>query len=1697
LRLLFVLLLVVFGLVSAHGARAADNFYPPGLAADSAAYARSLTQRSPAGGTVQARAAAETRAAEAASRGDWAAAAAALEQRLSLGQSTPDLWHLLAQAQLHRAPPDYTHALAAAWQEFSATDDGAPQIPALLLMADALRALSRPVQAVDALQAVVGFAPENAQYRQQLADLLHAVGMLVQRVTTQPEADPPRACITFTIPPSRRDDFHPQDWVRLDPPLPDAAVTRESDQLCVSGLPSGQTTRIILRAGLPAEQSLALAHEAPILVAMANRLPRIIIDTRRFVLPRTQVAKLGITTVNLSSVKLTLARITERNLVDYAQDNTIGQPVSGYGANSITETFGAPVWQGSADIPEWQPNRLVHTALPLPEALQTAGPGLYALILTPGDGTPASPQRTTAVAVVMRTDLAPTIWRGSDGLTIQLRSYADAKPIPAAELHLMARNNDILATTQTDSGGVARFAAPLLHGEGPLAPVAVQAFSTDKSDFSSIDLTAGAFDLSDRGVSGEKNPGPLDAFIWTDRGIYRPGETVQLMALLRDNAGNPADFPAQITIKRPNGQAYLQTTPARLADAALYLPIHLAPTSPAGTWTVEIRSDPKGEKPLATKDFRVDAFVPDRMAVDLGPLHGPIIPRTPYDLKVAARFLYGAPAANLSGTASMRLVIDDAPFPALAGWHIGLTDETYAPDTSDLPLPDTAPDGTTTLRINLSQAPDTTHPLKAAIDVVVNDPSGHGSRATTEIPLRLAGHLIAIRPAFAGDAIDAGTDAAFDIHAVDADGKSIPLKARLRLVRERPDWRLVTTGQLARYQTVWHDEPLETTDLDLPAHISKKLDFGRYRLEVQEAGGLAATSIRFRSGWATSDNPDVPDKVEISSDHSTYAPGSTARLHIAPPFAGEATLVIAGDRVFSLRNISVPVTGADLDIPIDPAWGPGAYAMVHIFHPGGRAIGVGWLGIDPTSRQLDIAIPAENLYRPRTRAEIPIRTSPGAWVSLAAVDEGILRLTNFVSPDPRPHFLGRRLLGLDVRDDWGRLIFPADGGATSLRQGGDEASFVLPEVPQKTVTLFTPPIQAGPDGLIKIPLDIPDFDGQIRLMAVAWSANRIGAASQDITVRDPLVAEALLPRFLAPGDQARLAILLHNVELSAGLVSLALTTEGPIQVADPHLASTLALSAQTLATTTLTATGVGRGVLHLDVTGPQNFHVVRDTAILIRPSRGPVSYASSSDLAPGAQTTLSPQADRFIPGTWHATASFGGAVHYDPAALVRSLAAYPLDCLEQATSRGLPLSMLPDGPLAGDDRAGRLQNAVQSVLDRQRFDGGFGLWSSSGEAEPWLSAYATDFLLRAQSAGAAVPDIALHDAEKFLADAADQFEGEEIPDNAAGIAAETYRLYLLARTAQGRPGYARVLAAQSNRLPTPLARAQLGAALALSHDTPRATAAFAAAFESPNRNWWYADYGTALRDQAAAIVLVKESGLLSDRLSRLVAALPGANLVPASLDTQEQAWAVAAAAVLTGRPARVALDGTTQPISPLLTVALTQPLQARNLDDQPVWQSVSAAGVPLVAPDAARSQMRITRQFFALDGTPLDLDHLTQNTMFVLLLEGRADDGQTHQAMLLHGLPAGWEIASRFAAGKPPGMDWLGELSDTSAQPAADDRFAAVLDLTPQQPTFRVAVRLRAVTPGTYELPGAELSDMYRPAIFARQATGRITVLPQ
>ena len=1685
MRWLLLLLLLLPGLAGA------AEFNPPGLAGDSQAYASSLTSRNPAGLAPPLRRLAEQRAADAERRQDWPAVVAALETRISGGDTNTDLWLRLARAQLRRTPPDATHASQAAWQAFTSAGAGPPEIPALLVLADAFRAMDRPEQTIGALEAVLERSPDDAGYKQALEDTRKAAGLLVRRVRTEPESDSPLACIDFTSAPARRNDLVPADWVRLSPAQPDAAVTRQGDSFCIAGLALGATTQITLRAGLPGEGGISLRREATLDVVMPNRRPRLIFDSRLFLLPRDQKPRLSLSSVNLSSVKLRLLRLSERNLVPWTRDNALGEALERYHFEGQTDN-GKMVWEGTAAIPHWQPNQIARTALPLPDVFDT--PGAYILLATPGDGTPNDD--VSATQVVIRTDLAPTVWRGTDGLTVQVRSYANAAPRSGVTLSLLARDNDVLATATTDQNGVARFAAPLLAGTGPQAPQSIHGEAGD--DLVALDLTTAAFDLSDRGVEGLPPPGRLDGFAWTDRGIYRPGETVQLMALLRDAAGQPVTLPAHVVIKRPNGQVFLDQVPPPGPDASLHLAVPLSLSAPAGMWSAELLADPKAP-PIGRASFRVDAFVPDRMAVEAKP-DGMIVPGQAYTLPVTARYLYGAPAADLTGNATLKLTRDPAPPAALAGYHVGLDGEEFAPEARTITMPSTDRDGHTSVPILLASAPDSTFPIHAELDIGVDDPSGRASTTHVEIPVRPASGFIGIKPAFDGS-IDAGAEAGFDVASVDRDGKRTAMKAKLRLMHERPDWRLVMHGALARYETVYKDEVIAAEEVTIPEsgtlHFARRLDFGRYRLEVAEAGGLAATSFHFYSGWNESTNPDTPDKVEVSTDRHDYKPGDVAQVHIVAPFAGKATLLVLTDKVQSLRTLDVPEGGVTTDVPVQAEWGPGAYITVHVFRGGestrpSRAIGLAWAGIDKSVRTLPLVVAAPDKVTPRGRVMIPVRTAPGAYVTLAVIDEGILRLTSFVSPDPVTHYLGRRSLGIDIRDDWGRLIPPAEGEATTLRQGGDEGGSALPEIPQKTVTLFTPPVQAGPDGVAEVALDLPDFNGQVRLMAVGWEGDRVGAASVDMIVRDAMIAEPLLPRFLAPGDEARMGVLMQNVDLPPGRGAVQVSVEGPLAFdGDGHLEASLEQGAQTVRTLMLRGTGAGRGVIKLDVTGP-GFHVQRETAILVRPSRPSVTMASAGELAPGAEARVVPALDRMLAGTGRASVGVGGAVRYDVPALVRNLDDYPLYCLEQGSSKGLPLTLLPRDQANYQDRAARLQTTLETVLDKQLFDGGFGLWSASGEAQTWLSAYATEFLLRARTAGATVPEPAVRDALKYLSD-----NVETLPDSPEGQAAKAYYLYALALGGQPKAGANRILMESLGSLPTPLAKAQLGAALALSNDRPRAEAAFAAALDEPGRKDWDADRGSTLRDQFAVTVLLKESGLLADRLNTLIGKLPGANLRPDDLNTQEEAWGAAAGLVLgrDERPTRIAVDGKPVPPAPQVQIALTGPATLRNLGERAVWRTVSTTGVPSDPLPAARQGMRVSRKFLTLSGDPLDLTTLKQNTVFVLLIEGRADDGLEHRALMVQGLPAGFEIAGRLEAGKTAGMPWLGDLSEVEAQPAADDGFAATMLLNADSPSFRVAVRLRAVTPGTFELPGAMLSDMYRPAIFARQNTGRLKIL--
>ncbi|MDB5314911.1 MAG: hypothetical protein JWO24_755 [Rhodospirillales bacterium] len=1674
----------------------AEAFELPGLESDAAAYRSELRRRFP-GTSPQALAAAEARAVQAERQNNIPAAITAWEERLSSGPMPPEGWLALARLQLARRPPDAARALMAGWVAFSIVPAGPPEIPSLLMMAEALRVLNRQAQMLEAITAAAERAPTDAALQARLATTRREVGLLPARLRTEPESEPARACVAFTLPPARRQNWTPGDWVRAEPAIPDLAVVREGDELCVAGLPWGRTTRLTFRAGMPGEDNTTLVTAQVLPVAMPNRTPRLAFDQRTHILPRGQEPRISLGSTNVSAVSIRLIRVAERNLVALRQSWQPGQAMEAYTAESLAEETGTLLWEGRAEIPGFEVNRTQRTALPLPDILRTAPPGLFVLALRSGDGN-ASRQATAALPIII-TDIGLIAWRGADGVAVQARALGSAMVKPGIRVALMARNNEVLAEATTDATGLARFPAPLLRGRAGLAPIALHA--TDGTDFASLDLDAAAFDLSDRGATGRPHPAALDAFIWLDRGIYRPGETVQIAALLRDAAGAPVDLPVRLRVRRPSGQVFAELTPPRAPGAALLWPMTLSRGATAGAWTVEALTDPDAP-PIGRATFRVDAFVPERLEVEATPPPGQLVPGRVFPVPVMARFLYGAPGSGLSGSAQFMLAVNPAPFPDWAGWRIGLADETFAASLQTIDLPETDADGRAILPLLLGAAPDSTRVLQADVSVSVSEPGGSESRVQFTVPVRPAGRLVALRPAFSGDAIDDNAEAAFEVVALSPEGAATPARLRIKLVRERPNWRLVTRGSVARYETVWRDEVVDSTEANFtpgtPIRFARTLPFGRYRIEAADEAGLGITSMRFRAGWAASENAETPDRIDVSTDRQSFADGTTARVRVVPPFAGRASVAILTDRLISLREIDLPAAGTEIEVPVSAAWGPGAYVAVSLYRPGeerrgpGRALGLAWIALDPAPRRLDVTIDTPERITPRQRLVVPVRIANGggsAHLTLAAIDEGILSLTRFASPDPAGHFLGRRRLGTDIRDDYGRLILPAEGEATALRQGGDaDDTTGLVRIPARIVTLFSGIVAADANGQAMVPLDIPDFAGELRLMAVGWEGARIGAASRPLTIRDPILAEAILPRFLAPGDEAMLPVLLHNLDLPAGAITATLTTEGPLALAGPTtLTANLATGARAQPATVLRATGAGEGTLRLTVTGPQNFSVTRESVITLRSSRPIAVESASGTIGPGQTANLTPDVSRFLPGSWRASATLGAAIRYDAAPLLAALNNSFCPCTDQVASVILALSYAPDAP----DRAGSLQRAVEALLDRQRFDGAFGLYSAQDEPQTWLTLYAIEVLLRARAGGVAIADAAIDNALKHVEDLLE----DTTEDTAQNRADQAYRVHVLAMAGRHRLGAARRLLENIGDLPTPLARAQLGAAFARAGDQPRAEAAFAAALAAPERRWWRHDLGSQVRDALAVAALLKESGLMEDRLPALVARLP-VQLSPATTSAQEQGWAVATAGILSGgsRPVRATLDGAALPERPTVTAALTGRAAVRNLSDAPLTQTVSAIGIPTQPYPAGRSGLRILRRFVNLDGSNVNLDQHRQGHSFIVVLEARADSQEEHRVLLQQGLPAGWEITARLGPGAVPGLPWLEALSTTETQPALDDRFAAIAVLSPQQPLLRAAFRIRATSPGVFELPGAEVIDTGRPAFFARQNTNRITV---
>ena len=1551
-----------------------------------------------------------------------------------------------------------------------------------------------------------------------LAAPLPAAAMDYINVTLQPDSAVPTACFTFSSAPRHDQRQVTEAFVALAPAL-DHSVDLRGNDLCVGGFRYGETNTVTLKAGLPGVDGTSLPKSVTVVVRVPDRVPAVSFNAAKTLLPFTKGVGLPIKSVNVAKAHVVLYHLNDRTMVDHLADDWFGHDLDGI---YQVEDNATKVYEGSLDIAAVR-NKQVATTMPLDALVKGLQPGVYVAVASPTvAGKDAGPSATQWFSV---SDLGLTTIKTQAGMLVVARSLQSALPQPGVTVKLFSRANEVLGTYRTGPEGRLTIPSGLLRGAHGEAPKVVAAYS-EGGGFAWLQVDAPALDLADLDLKGRTPPDGNDAFLWTDRGVYRPGETVHLGALLRERDAKPvAGVPMTIHVVRPD-DIEVETRPIDLAAASggtLDYPI--AENAVSGTWRFWASAGDKRE--IGQVEVSVQDFVPPRLEAKVESAATALGADGTITASVSADYFYGSPGADLTGTLEGTLQAAEHPFQGLDAFAFGLSNEPFLPRALKAEDFTTDDKGKADVALKAESVPDTSHPLEIALRATVNDVDGRPAEAQTTRVLRTAARFIGIRRGFTQ--LPDGATAGFDLALVDGAGAPIGGEnLKWSLVKEDYTYGYFYRDGRWQSQASVVDQRVEGGDVALDAQgrakLSARVTNGRWRMEVYDRSGATASSVRFEAGWWASDLSEdrKPEIMPVSVD--AHPPAGKIRAMVETSFAGRVLVMLDGNGLHGVREIDMPKGGGPVEFDAADVPASGGYVLAIAVSPAGaviprlpvRAVGLAWVPGQAASHRLDVSIAAPAKIEPKTGLDVDITAkgvAPGedAYVTLAAVDEAVLRMTAFATPDPADFYLGRRQPGFELRDLYNSLIDP-EGAPGRLVEGGDgkNANLDLGGLDVKTfktVALFKGPVKLDADGHARITLAVPDFSGRLRLMAVAWSGERFGKADRPVAVRPPMLAELTLPRFLAPGDTTRARILLTDLDAPEGTYKVAVSTTGAVSIdRTDALFKTVTRDRRRYVDRTLTAgatAGVGR--IHMVVTGEDGSTTERDFEI---PVRAPNAYVTQRQVvalpAGGGLAIDDALASGMVPGTTRIDLTAATVPSIDVAGLLASLRRYPYGCAEQTISRAFPELFV--GRLGGtlavpvpDAVTG--QGAIQRLVALQASDGSFGYWSSVDTGNVWLTAYAIDFMQHARAAGLSVPEGMESKATSWLTG---RFAATELkPDD---VAAASYAAIVLSRANSLDLAQLRYFATRvRGSLPSDIARVQLASALERVGERDMAATIAAAPPVARNPKVWLNDYGSPLRDQAMVLALLSEEKLVSrkilfERALDLARATGGKTY----LSTQEEAWLLRAAFDLHGTtPLAVRIDG--KPNKPGAdSVHASFPGKAAsahklvNDGRETIYASVATTGIPDGPQPAEANGFTVSRTFYKLDGTPADLADVHQNDELVIVLDGAMAEKIRRKILAVDLLPAGLEPETvGLATDRDDGQfKWLKGLTEPTFFALRDDRYLAGMDLDEAKPKFRFAYVVRAVSPGLFASPGSQVEDMYAPAFHARGAAGALEVKP-
>ncbi len=1404
--------------------------------------------------------------------------------------------------------------------------------------------------------------------------------------------------------------------------------------------------------------------------------------------------RVRVDTENEGQLSLQLRRVHDNNLLAFLSRQNRDLY---WEREAPNQNLDKPIWTNTLSL-----NGSGPVDIDLSEALAVAGHGVYQLQVS-GKNSEQQIERLFLVS-----DLGLLARRqGSDELLVWAVGLSDSAAVADAELQVWSSTRQLLGEGRSDAQGMARLKLRALDKEEEV--FAVVARKQGRLGVLAL-VTESPFPGEDVGRAYLENGS--EAYVFSDRGIYRPNETLRARAIVRGPGGLlPSAHPVQWTLRSAAGLK-VWSARATLSDVGTALAdIPLGNEWPNGNYNLTLSLPGDDAPAMGSTSIFIESFVPPQVVVEASTLGGGVFVGPQFDVDLQARLLYGAAAADHPAEA----VVTISPETFRSSEHpdfvfSDVRKSSFSSISRPLGQGQTDAEGRGRFTVRVPDELDPPSALRAVVGVSVREFSGRAATAFVSRRVDLRPYYLGLR--LRGE--NSGT-IVVDVLALSPDGSVRDTSAELELQLDRVEWQSgYRRDDNGRHTWVSEEiaiqEAAQTLKLEKgrASLVLKGAADAQYRVSVKDAADKVSASQRVYTGSAGAD-PERGDRVNLVFDKETVSAGDAVTLRLRAPFAGRALITVEAERL--LHSEVVELSGREQSIPlvVPETKHPNLWVRAVVLRPipgGGaqpvlRADGATVLRMDVSKQQAELRLEAAAQLRPAANAKIILRGEPGAEVTLAGVDEGILLLTRFATPDPHRWFSALRRV-LSRQWDMYDLLMPELG---SVEQAGDPAMGGGSDVMManrmnpidakrfKPLAWWSGAQRFPESGVLELQVPLPEFSGEIRWMAVQVSPTKLGFAEARSSVGRDVVTQQSLPLFLAPGDRAQWTLRVHNRGDKGSDVNITLKTTGPAEASLGGVQTlSLAPGEVKLLTGEVVANrdaGVATCVAEFSCNGETWSDEIE---IAVRPVEAWTALAERHLLAPGA--TLSFPARE---GWFAANAKRSLRVSAMPAmqasGAVEYLLRYPYGCVEQTTSAAFPGLVMPE--LAATSVRGAkevVNDGIFALWGKQRSNGGFGYWGSNDEASAEGSFHALEFLLEAKKAGYTVDEQRLRAAldwtRGWLNRGRWRLDEQGRVDNRNLASAAL----VLAKAGELDAGWAQRLVERREDL---FGGARIVAADALTEAGHRPLAldmlrGMTAVSDSVG---WY----SRTADTANLLRVLLKTDPTDGRIAALVeSVLKSQQRSGRWGSTYENAAVVRALAAYARAfpgPAEAPSfqwNGGKLPQQ----LAMSDVGELTNLGKRPLYVEELQAGIPLQAPEMDNA-FRVERRLLRADGSLVD-GPVSSGEIVMLHLHLRGLPRAVDYAVIDQRLPAGLEPLPPARQANPRSVTG-NEPPVTGLSPrhleVRDDRILVFPNVLGSGEAH-VLLLTRAVSPGSYVFPAAFVQDMYHEEFAARGEEGRIEV---